>query len=78
MILLQMAPRSSVVVSEHYFNTTVLPQRITANAAGIGNPLDTLCATLEKKMQFEEGERDLVMLQVSSPAHQNMSHFVSQ
>ncbi|KAB8289959.1 hypothetical protein EYC80_010286 [Monilinia laxa] len=28
-----------------------------------GNPLDTLCATLEKKMQFEEGERDLVMLQ---------------
>ncbi|KAG7127902.1 hypothetical protein HYQ45_012281 [Verticillium longisporum] len=24
-----------------------------------GNPLDTLCATLEKKMQFEEGERDL-------------------
>jgi saccharopine dehydrogenase (NADP+, L-glutamate forming) len=29
-----------------------------------GNPLDTLCATLEKKMQFEEGERDLVLLQV--------------
>ncbi|KAI1354386.1 Apo Saccharopine reductase [Xylaria sp. FL0043] len=28
-----------------------------------GNPLDTLCATLEQKMQFEEGERDLVMLQ---------------
>ncbi len=28
-----------------------------------GNPLDTLCATLEKKMQFGEGERDLVMLQ---------------
>lgn len=28
-----------------------------------GNPLDTLCATLEEKMQFEEGERDLVMLQ---------------
>jgi saccharopine dehydrogenase (NADP+, L-glutamate forming) len=27
-----------------------------------GNPLDTLCATLEKKMQFE-GERDFVMLQ---------------
>lgn len=25
--------------------------------------LDTLCATLEKKMQYEEGERDLVMLQ---------------
>ncbi|GAW25349.1 putative saccharopine dehydrogenase [Rosellinia necatrix] len=29
----------------------------------MGNPLDTLCATLEKKMQFEEGERDLVLLQ---------------
>ncbi|CAK7229583.1 saccharopine dehydrogenase (NADP+, L-glutamate-forming) [Sporothrix curviconia] len=28
-----------------------------------GNPLDTLCATLEKKMQYAEGERDLVMLQ---------------
>lgn len=27
------------------------------------NPLDTLCATLEKKMQYEENERDLVMLQ---------------
>ncbi|KYK56399.1 saccharopine dehydrogenase [Drechmeria coniospora] len=28
-----------------------------------GNPLDTLCATLEKKMQFAEGERDMVLLQ---------------
>lgn len=28
-----------------------------------GNPLDTLCATLEKKMQYEEGERDMVLLQ---------------
>lgn len=28
-----------------------------------GNPLDTLCATLEQKMQFEDGERDFVMLQ---------------
>lgn len=28
-----------------------------------GNPLDTLCATLEKKMQYAENERDLVMLQ---------------
>lgn len=27
------------------------------------NPLDTLCATLEEKMNFEEGERDLVFLQ---------------
>ncbi|KEY68592.1 hypothetical protein S7711_05776, partial [Stachybotrys chartarum IBT 7711] len=28
-----------------------------------GNPLDTICATLEQKMQYGEGERDLVMLQ---------------
>ncbi|GAA5895989.1 hypothetical protein JCM5296_003163 [Sporobolomyces johnsonii] len=28
-----------------------------------GNLLDTLCATLEAKMQYEEGERDMVMLQ---------------
>ena len=28
-----------------------------------GNPLDTLCATLEEKMQYEDGERDLVLLQ---------------
>lgn len=28
-----------------------------------GNPLDTLCATLEKLMQYEDGERDLVCLQ---------------
>ncbi|KAF2012614.1 Saccharopine dehydrogenase [Aaosphaeria arxii CBS 175.79] len=28
-----------------------------------GNPLDTLCATLEKKMQYEPHERDMVMLQ---------------
>ncbi|RVX71923.1 Saccharopine dehydrogenase [NADP(+), L-glutamate-forming] [Exophiala mesophila] len=28
-----------------------------------GNPLDTLCATLEEKMAYEEGERDLVFLQ---------------
>ena len=27
------------------------------------NPLDTFCATLEKKMQFGKGERDLVLLQ---------------
>ena len=27
------------------------------------NPLETLCATLGEKMQFEEGERDMVMLQ---------------
>ncbi|PYI22454.1 saccharopine dehydrogenase [Aspergillus japonicus CBS 114.51] len=28
-----------------------------------GNPLDTLCATLEQKMQYAADERDLVMLQ---------------
>ncbi|KAK4700898.1 spermidine synthase / saccharopine dehydrogenase (NADP+, L-glutamate-forming), partial [Phenoliferia sp. Uapishka_3] len=28
-----------------------------------GNLLDTLCATLEAKMQYEKGERDMVMLQ---------------
>ncbi|OJJ49451.1 hypothetical protein ASPZODRAFT_150337 [Penicilliopsis zonata CBS 506.65] len=28
-----------------------------------GNPLDTLCATLEQKMQYAPHERDLVMLQ---------------
>jgi len=28
-----------------------------------GNPLDTLCAVLEKKMAYGPGERDLVMLQ---------------
>ncbi|MCJ1409367.1 Saccharopine dehydrogenase [NADP(+), L-glutamate-forming] [Ptychographa xylographoides] len=34
-----------------------------SNITPNGNPLDTLCATLEEKMQFEKGERDLVMLQ---------------
>ncbi|KAJ9652584.1 saccharopine dehydrogenase (NADP+, L-glutamate-forming) [Neophaeococcomyces mojaviensis] len=28
-----------------------------------GTPLDTLCATLEQKCQYEKGERDMVMLQ---------------
>lgn len=28
-----------------------------------GTPLDTLCASLEQKMQYEEGERDMVLLQ---------------
>lgn len=28
-----------------------------------GNPLDTLCATLEEKMQYGEGERDMCLLQ---------------
>lgn len=33
------------------------------NKAGYGNPLDTLCATLEEKCMYEAGERDMVMLQ---------------
>lgn len=28
-----------------------------------GNPLDTLCATLEEKMQYKPGERDMLVLQ---------------
>jgi spermidine synthase len=28
-----------------------------------GSLLDTLCATLEEKMQYEKGEKDMVMLQ---------------
>jgi len=35
----------------------------TAPATPRGNLLDTLCATLEAKMQYEDGERDMVMLQ---------------
>ncbi|OAA56003.1 saccharopine dehydrogenase [Cordyceps fumosorosea ARSEF 2679] len=37
------------------FSTTKITPR--------GNPLDTLCATLEDKMTFQEGERDMVFLQ---------------
>lgn len=39
---------------EIFFDEKIIPR---------GNPLDTLSATLEKKMQFEEGGRDFVMLQ---------------
>lgn len=39
---------------------TILPdEKITSR----GNPLDTLCAILEKKMQFWKDERDFVMRQ---------------
>ena len=34
-------------------------EKVTAR----GNLLDTLCATLEQKMQYEKGEKDMVMLQ---------------
>jgi saccharopine dehydrogenase-like NADP-dependent oxidoreductase len=38
----------------------------TAPVTPRGNLLDTLCATLEQKMQYEKGERDMVMLQHSA------------
>ncbi|EKD17969.1 uncharacterized protein L3040_004509 [Drepanopeziza brunnea f. sp. 'multigermtubi'] len=64
----------STIVSKTEFKDDEEKQRILAGLRWIGvfsdekiiprgNALDTLCATLEKKMQFEEGERDLVMLQ---------------
>lgn len=62
------------ISSRHKFSSTEEKDRIVAGLEWIGlfsdekiiprgNPLDTLCATLEKKMQYEEGERDFVMLQ---------------
>ncbi|KAF8865840.1 putative Saccharopine dehydrogenase [Acephala macrosclerotiorum] len=62
------------IASKSKFQDTEEKERILAGLRWVGvfsddkiiprgNPLDTLCATLEKKMQFEEGERDLVMLQ---------------
>jgi len=62
------------IASKSTFDNTAEKQRILAGLRWIGlfsdeniiprgNPLDTLCATLESKMQYEEGERDMVMLQ---------------
>ncbi|KAF2842999.1 putative Saccharopine dehydrogenase [Patellaria atrata CBS 101060] len=62
------------ISSQAKFEDTAEKQRILAGLRWIGlfsdediiprgNPLDTLCATLESKMKFEEGERDMVMLQ---------------
>lgn len=62
------------ISSKAKFDTTEEKNRIMSGLAWIGlfsdekiiprgNPLDTLCATLEKKMKYEEGERDLVLLQ---------------
>lgn len=63
------------ISSKTTFKDTAEKERIVAGLKWIGlfsdeqtvtprgNPLDTLCATLEQKMQFEEGERDFVMLQ---------------
>ena len=62
------------ISSKSTFNTTEEKQRIMDGLRWIGlfseepitprgNPLDTLCATMEPKMQYESGERDMVMLQ---------------
>jgi saccharopine dehydrogenase (NADP+, L-glutamate forming) len=62
------------ISSRHKFPSTEEKERIISGLEWIGmfsdekiiprgNPLDTLCATLEKKMQYEEDERDFVMLQ---------------
>lgn len=64
----------AAIVSKATFDSPEDQQRILSGLRWIGlfsdeqitprgNPLDTLCASLEKKMQFEEGERDMVMLQ---------------
>lgn len=62
------------IASKAYFKDTEEKERILAGLRWVGifsdekitplgNPLDTLCATLEQKMQFEKDERDFVMLQ---------------
>jgi saccharopine dehydrogenase (NADP+, L-glutamate forming) len=62
------------ISSKTKFPSTDEKTRIVAGLRWIGlfsdepitprdNPLDTLCATLEQKMQYEPGERDFVMLQ---------------
>ncbi len=68
------ADLETAIKSKATFNSTEEEKRILAGLKWVGifsdekiiprgNPLDTLCATLEKKMQFEAGERDFVMLQ---------------
>ena len=62
------------ISSKATFNNTEEKEHIVAGLRWIGlfsdepitprgNPLDTLCAALEPKMQYEAGERDMVMLQ---------------
>lgn len=62
------------ILSKATFNSPEEEGRILSGLAWVGifsdeqitprgNPLDTLCATLEKKMQYEGDERDMVMLQ---------------
>jgi len=64
----------SAVDSKAKFGSTEEKDRIVAGLRWVGllgdepieprgTPLDCLCATLEKKMQYEKGERDFVMLQ---------------
>ncbi|KAG8159780.1 hypothetical protein KVR01_010417 [Diaporthe batatas] len=62
------------ILSKATFNSPEEESRILSGLAWVGifsdeeitprgNPLDTLCATLEKKMQYEGDERDMVLLQ---------------
>ena len=62
------------ISSKTKFNDTAEKERIIAGLKWVGlfsdepitprgTPLDTLCASLEEKMQYEAGERDMVMLQ---------------
>ena len=68
------ADLKSAIASKAYFKNSEEKERILAGLRWVGifsdekitsrgNPLDTLCATLEQKMQFEKDERDFVMLQ---------------
>ena len=62
------------ISSKTKFSDTAEKERIIAGLKWVGlfsdepitprgTPLDTLCASLEQKMQYEQGERDMVMLQ---------------
>lgn len=64
----------AAIVSKASFTSPEEQSRILSGLAWVGlfsdepitprgNPLDTLCATLENKMQYEGEERDMVMLQ---------------
>jgi len=64
----------SAISSKTQFDTKEEKDRIIAGMKWLGlfsdspitpreNPLDTLCATLEEKMQYEKGERDMCILQ---------------
>lgn len=68
------ADLKAAILSKAQFDSPEEEQRILGGLQWIGlfseepitprgNPLDTLCATLEQKMQYEQGERDMVMLQ---------------